>query len=145
MSRGYPKSLCGGESKMSYQEALEAAGAKVQAYKEFGSYQGDWWAKIGEDIFVHGSFGSCSGCDAFQSEIGDYVESCDDKNGHWGYVDPNCEDCKIAVSTYKEKLIAFGQRYLEDQMSRSEAVELMSRDLAWDHDAEEVVQWLKEV
>ena len=31
---------------MSYQMALEMAGATVLEYKEFGSYQGDWFAKV---------------------------------------------------------------------------------------------------
>ena len=58
---------------MSYQEALEAAGATVHAFEFFGSYQGDWWAKVtynGETGWVHGSYGSCSGCDAFEAEFG---------------------------------------------------------------------------
>ena len=31
---------------MSYQKALEAAGAVVHRFEEFGSYQGDWWALV---------------------------------------------------------------------------------------------------
>lgn len=31
---------------MSYREALEVAGATVVAFEEFGSYQGDWIAKV---------------------------------------------------------------------------------------------------
>jgi len=31
---------------MSYDEALKAAGAEVLLYESFGSYQGDWWAKV---------------------------------------------------------------------------------------------------
>lgn len=30
---------------MSYKEAMQAAGAVVHLYEEFGSYQGDWWHK----------------------------------------------------------------------------------------------------
>ena len=50
---------------MSYCQALEAAGAKILQFKSFGSYQGDWWAKVeynGEIGWVAGSYGSCSGC-----------------------------------------------------------------------------------
>ena len=31
---------------MSYEKAMELAGAKVIEYKAFGSYQGDWWALV---------------------------------------------------------------------------------------------------
>lgn len=31
---------------MSYQEALEAAGAQVELFTEFGSYQGTWIARV---------------------------------------------------------------------------------------------------
>lgn len=31
---------------MSYKKCLEIAGAKVIAYEEFGSYQGDWIAVV---------------------------------------------------------------------------------------------------
>jgi len=46
---------------MSYQIALEAAGAKILAFKEFGSYQGDWWAKVtykNEMGWIKGCYGS---------------------------------------------------------------------------------------
>ena len=56
---------------MSYTVALEAAGATVRAYQEFGSYQGDWWARVvlpdGREGWVTSSYGSCSGCDALES------------------------------------------------------------------------------
>lgn len=58
---------------MSYKEALEAAGATVHAMENFGSYQGDWQAKVTYDEktgWIQGCFGSCSGCDAFEGEIG---------------------------------------------------------------------------
>ena len=29
-----------------YQGCMELAGAKIHVFKEFGSYQGDWWAKV---------------------------------------------------------------------------------------------------
>lgn len=55
---------------MGYTEALEATGAKVKEYKEFGSYQGTWIAIIEDGRFIEGSYGSCSGCDSFQAEFG---------------------------------------------------------------------------
>ncbi len=66
---------------MSYDSALEAAGATVHAYKTIGDYQGDWYALVtfnGVTGFVSGSYGSCSYCDA-------YSNACDDeeKNANW--------------------------------------------------------------
>ena len=52
---------------MSYELALEEAGAKVLEFQSFGSFQGEWWAKVeynGEIGWVAGCYGSCSGCDA---------------------------------------------------------------------------------
>lgn len=66
---------------MSYEEALKAAGAEVHAYETFGSYQGDWWALVsyeGKHGFVHGYYGSCSGCDAFEAEFGWTENECED-------------------------------------------------------------------
>jgi len=57
---------------MGYRTAMEAAGATVLAYESFGSYQGDWFALVvygGKTFWVHGSYGSCSGCDAFCAEF----------------------------------------------------------------------------
>jgi hypothetical protein len=31
---------------MSYKQALREAGAEVLEFAEFGSHQGDWWAKV---------------------------------------------------------------------------------------------------
>lgn len=31
---------------MSYENALKAAGAEILEFGQFGSYQGDWWAKV---------------------------------------------------------------------------------------------------
>lgn len=80
---------------MSYESALEAAGAKVLAFETFGDYQGTWVAKVeynGEVGYVEGSYGSCSGCDAFE--------------GEFGYCDPS-----------PEALAAFGKAYLDGVFS----------------------------
>lgn len=79
---------------MSYQEALEATGAEVLEYEEFGSYQGEWLAlvRVGGVLGVaEGSYGSCSGCDSFEAEFG------------WG--DRDADD-------YQERLADFGNGYL---------------------------------
>ena len=40
------KNIEGYEYKMSYQEALEAVGARVIAFQEFGDWQGTWIALV---------------------------------------------------------------------------------------------------
>jgi hypothetical protein len=57
-----------------YGELLEfATGKKCLCYKEFGSYQGDYIAILkrpnGIEIWK-GSYGSCSGCDWIEAEVG---------------------------------------------------------------------------
>lgn len=111
---------------MSYRKALEAAGAKIVAYDEFGSYQGDWWAKVihnGVTKWVNGYFGSCSGCDSFAAEF-DYVRDDDPE--------------------YKNKLAAFGRGYLEAWSTQEEAEKYASRNIEWDSDAQEMLQFIKD-
>lgn len=46
-------------------------GKKLIAYKEYGSYQGDWLAIIDGENTLHiyrGIYGSCSGCDFIEAE-----------------------------------------------------------------------------
>lgn len=109
-----------------YEQALEAAGVKVLDFKSFGSYQGEWWAKVqfpnDEIYFVPGYYGSCSGCDAFE--------------GEFGWSDRDKEN-------YPERLKNFGRDYLTDCYTLEQAIEYSSRNLEWDTDAEEMVTWLK--
>jgi hypothetical protein len=58
---------------MSYKTALEASGCVVHEYITTGDYQGTWYALVeynGKVGVVSGSYGSCSGCDAFEAEFG---------------------------------------------------------------------------
>lgn len=51
-----------------YPDILSRLYDEVYCYEEFGSYQGDWLAKVrkGDKVFwLKGCFGSCSGCDWF--------------------------------------------------------------------------------
>jgi len=117
---------------MGYQEALEAAGAEVMAFESFGSYQGDWLAKVkydGEVFFIRDYYGSCSGCDAFEAEIG------------WEPYD----ETSAEYAEYMEKVKAFGMRYLEPQerLSYDQALTIVSENVFWDSDAEEMVNWVK--
>lgn len=127
---------------MSYDEALKAAGAEVLLFKTFGTWQGDWWAKIryqGKISWVNGSFGSCSGCDAFMHEFG-YEPECEK---HCTSFQDDCEECQTALYEYQMKLSAFGQTYLSELITQEEAEKSASVNLEWDFNAEELVTWLK--
>lgn len=130
---------------MAYQEALEAAGATVHNFNHFGSYQGDWWAKVtyrGETGFVNGSYGSCSGCDSFQAEFDYFEKQCEAHrydNEH-----PECQDCKTALENYNRKLDNFGKQYLDGCiLSFDDAIKQASKNLEWDTEATEMVEWIK--
>ena len=133
---------------MSYCQALEAAGAKILQFKEFGSYQGDWWAKVdvnGEIGWIAGSYGSCSGCDAFEAEFGYGVEFCDDHK--WIYdesVTNTCSDCQEVKEQYQIRLADFGKVYLDTLYTHEEAVKEASRYIDWDFHAPEMVEWITE-
>src|SRR5574344_1829516 len=107
---------------MSYTLALEKAGATIIDYKQFGSYQGDWLAFVeygGIKGIVQGSYGSCSGCDAFEGEFGYSSEpvSQDGKyyrNGDTWDEDNICskEEFEEARKAYDERLAEFGRQYI---------------------------------
>jgi len=116
----------------SYATALTMAGATILAFKAFGSYQGEWWAKLA-DGYVTGYYGSCSGCDEVEG-----LTTCYE---HW---DGHHEDCEACQKHFAE-LLAVGQRYLEDKRyTQEEAEAKASKDLEWDMDAKEMVAWLIE-
>lgn len=132
---------------MVYQKAIEEAGATVHHFEQFGSYQGDWWAKVtyeGQTGWVHGSYGSCSGCDAFEGEFGYDSHECGNDN----YYDPmysddgfreGCETCQAL----KVRVAEFGRGYLDNIMTQEEAIASASENLEWDCDAKEMVEYLK--
>jgi len=110
---------------MSYQGSLEAVGASILAISYFGSYQGDWWAKVeyqGELGWVHGYYGSCSMCDAFEAEFG------------WN--DDQEPD-------YQKRLIDFGKRYLNNLYTQEEAEKESGKNLDWDGEAQEMLEFIK--
>lgn len=109
---------------MSYEQAMQAAGAEVILFEEFGSYQGDWFALVsyeGKKGWVHGSYGSCSGCDAFQCEF--------------DWRDEEKED-------YQDRLAAFGRGYLDEILTQEEALKEASKYIEWDADAIDMVNFL---
>ena len=130
---------------MSYELALKAAGADVKVFKEFGDYQGTWWAKVsykGELGWVSGNYGSCSGCDAFEAEFFyNYYEGCEE---HRYDEQKDCLACQENIKKYQERLTIFGKSYLDDLLMSQEAAEKeASTNLDWDTEAEEVVAFLK--
>lgn len=56
-----------------YRIVAEARGHDVLWFREFGSYEGEWllFSRDADDYYIwRGSYGSCSGCDHFQSHFG---------------------------------------------------------------------------
>jgi hypothetical protein len=130
---------------MSYHEALEAAGATIHEFQEFGSYQGDWWALVtidGEKAWIHGSFGSCSGCDSFEAEFGSQDDKCEPHR--WEYNVPACADCDKAKQEYRKRLAEFGRGYLTSLLTQEEAEKEAGRHVEWDSEAPEMLKFVKE-
>lgn len=131
---------------MSYNEAIQAAGAVVHEFDTFGSYQGDWFALVtyGDKTFwVHGSFGSCSGCDAFCAEF----DFDGDDNGceeHRYEKLTDCAGCKERSADYQRRLADFGRSYLTGgEMTQAEAEKSAAEHLEWDSDAQEMLDFVK--
>lgn len=125
---------------MSYQDALEAAGARVIEFREFGSYQGEWVAKIGDDKYVMGYYGSCTGCDAFEGELGWADQDCDEhKYEHRG----DCPACQVAEQEYAVRLRSFGESYLGTEYTKKELIEYFSGQADWCDEAVEAIKWLE--
>jgi hypothetical protein len=108
-----------------YRRALEAAGAEVLAFEEFGSYQGRWVAKVrhgGEVKWISDYYGSCSGCDAFEAEFGWHAEDQAD---------------------YQQRLAEFGDEYLEDAQTFEQVLKMFSDASDWDLDSEDAAEWVE--
>ena len=131
---------------MGYSSALEAAGCTILAFEKFGSYQGDWWAKVqydGAQGWIHGSYGSCSGCDAFEAEFGwGGSEKCPEHEFHYGKEEIQCVDCRIARDKYLMRLADFGRGYLPP-MTQEEAEKAAAQNIEWDSEVEEMVAFVK--
>lgn len=132
---------------MGYELAMEAAGAEVIEFKQFGSYQGEWYAKVrfnGNLMWVNGSYGSCSGCDAFESEFGYSTrEECDEHR--YEYPKPtSCAACDEAQKVYNDKLAVFGLSYLvSGDMTDAEAITNCTQ-YSWDHEASEMEKFIRD-
>lgn len=134
---------------MGYIGALEAAGAVVLADSHFGSYQGDWLALVdykGKRGFVHGGYGSCSGCDAFEAEFGYSDNGCDE---HRYNPQSECAECKAETDSYNARLAEFGRGYLEcgdgevDLADYESTLANLSRNVEWDYEAPQMVAWVE--
>jgi len=127
-----------------YKLALKEAGAEILAFESFGSYQGEWWAKViwnGETGWVNGSYGSCSGCDAYQSEFGFINEECEAHRYDYQETCPDCVEVKAAI---QQRIINFGKTYLEDMLlTQEEAEKKASANIEWDTDAVPMLEWIK--
>jgi hypothetical protein len=129
----------------SYEKAMKCAGATVNVFEQFGSYQGEWYAKVtykGITGWINGSYGSCSGCDAFESEFGyehhnhidnDYYDPIYD-----GFID-GCEECQKV----KTRFISFGEQYL-DEILTQDAAEKKSQEYSWDGSSDEMLKFIKD-
>ena len=119
---------------LDYQTCLEAAGLTVHTIEHFGSYQGDWWAHVtlpdGRKGFVHGYYGSCSGCDALE--------------GAFGYGFGNYEGGHTTFTDEEWAAVAdFGKSEAEEFYPTLEAaIKEAGRYSEWDMTAKEVVAWL---
>lgn len=130
-----------------YQKALEAAGAKVHEFKEFGSYQGHWFALVtykGERGWVSGSYGSCGGCDSFEAEFGyssDY--DCDKHAYASDEKKVGCAECATLTAAYNEKLKSFGEGYLGGVAPADNILKELDEAGEWDDDSKEAAAWIR--
>lgn len=121
-------------SAQSYHAALLAAGCTVHDCRWFGSYQGEWVADVttpnGRRGIIADNYGSCSGCDEFEAEVGNDYHGWETGNGHDPATDPveGCEKC----AEYHAKLRAFGAGYLDSVRTIEEiALDFVDRKGDW--------------
>ena len=112
---------------MGYEMCLEKAGAKVHKFKNFGSYQGEWWAFVTfkrKKGWVSGSFGSCSFCDSFEREF---------------------DGCYSEEKDLDERYAKFGLSYLNDLMTQKEAEKATDRNREyWCDEDREMFEFIRE-
>lgn len=139
---------------MSYARAMEVAGAEILAFRQFGDYQGTWWAKVrykGEVGWATGYYGSCSGCDAFEGEFGwsgghdhpnnEYVSMYSWPGNAGDTLTPeSCDVCKDLI----ERLADFGKRYVEDTLLTQAEAEADATKKDWDSEVWNILAFLQE-
>lgn len=112
-------------ARAGYEGCLEAAGAVVLEFQQFGSYQGTWYAAClynEQLVWAEGSFGSCSGCDSYQAEFGYSIDE-----------------------TPVEKMAAFGKGYLDSAYTHEQMLEYIARNPPpeWDSDHREAYEFIE--
>ena len=120
------------EQYCNYEDILKDVCEKVYCYKEFGSYQGDWWSKVkynSKVTWIKGCYGSCSGCDWLQGEM----------NYYGGVSDKETQKENERIKT------AFINKYLDESMfyTQEKAEEEAEKNISWDCDAEEMLEFIK--
>lgn len=133
---------------MSYKEALKLAGnTEVHLYEQYGSYQGRWLALVtheGKTGWLIEYYGSCSGCDPFESKLGySGHEHPDNKwfDPFWdekGF-DSSCGRCTI----FKKSVVEFAEGYFERIKTRKEALGELQREMEWDPEAREMIEFIQ--
>lgn len=109
----------------SYAMALDAAGCKVHLFDRFGSYQGRWVAKVtmpdGRQGWISDCYGSCSGCDAFESE--------------------NLHDNEAA--DFAKRVTEFGRQYLDQFLTQAEMEAEASTHARYSLEDEEMLTFVR--
>lgn len=133
---------------MSYEQAMSAAGATVLAFQQFGDYQGTWYARVfylGETGWVSGSYGSCSGCDAFEGEFG-YNEHDQCEEHHYKKRPVSCAACDDAEEAYRRKLADFGRTYLDGVLPAAHYLVGLDEVNRWSSEENaETAKWIRSV
>ena len=136
---------------MGYIEALEAAGATVIDSMFVGDYQGSWGAIViynGIKCLAVGGYGSCSVCDAFQSEFDGVSPYKNDEKFYLNWEEVSEEEYNIALSDYNKRLSDFAQSYLTTPFYvadvRRKLIELnegIANDRYWNSEEKELYEW----
>lgn len=109
----------------SYHWALQYAGYKVLAFEYFGSYQGDWIAKVeidGQVGWIKDYYGSCPVCDAFAAE-------CDHE-----------DRTKKEWKSFCKKFVKY---YISEIRTYEEVLEEAKTNISWDSEAKDMVKWIE--
>jgi hypothetical protein len=112
-----PKDLYG------YELALTAAGAIVHNFEQFGSYQGRWVAYVtyqNKTGWVTDYYGSCSGCDNFEADVGYKTDEPD----------------------YPKRVIDFGKKYLEEILTQDEMEKIAREHSTYDLEDQRMLNYV---
>jgi len=138
---------------MGYAHALRTAGAEVIDFKETGCYQGTWGAIVdfnGQRSLVTGYYGSCSHCDAYQSQFDRYSSDesvFDEETGKyyanwWKEQEISQEEYDADQEQYRQDLIEFAMSYLRNPHTKEDILNKIKHydslgDEEWSFDTEE--------